>query len=100
MMRRAHTVVAGSDRIEEFVRRYNSRIENLPTAVDTDSFTPRDFARDRNTIPVIGWVGSHWTARYLEQVYPALQRLARDHEFVLRIIGADREVALPGVRTE
>ena len=100
MMRRAHTVVAGSDYIRDYVQQYSERVEVLPTAVDTDRFTPRDFDAERNPRPVIGWVGSHSTARYLDQLYPVLERLAQKHDFLLRIIGAGKEVSLSGVRAE
>jgi glycosyltransferase involved in cell wall biosynthesis len=99
-MRTAHTVIAGSEHIRQFVRQHNPSVEVLPTAIDTDRFTPRDFERDRNPLPVIGWVGSHSTAEHLELVYPAILRLAKTHEFVFRVIGAGLEVPLPGVRAE
>jgi glycosyltransferase involved in cell wall biosynthesis len=100
LMQVAHTVIAGSDRIRDFVRSHNQAVEVLPTAIDTDRFVPRDLDHERNPLPVIGWVGSHSTAPYLEPLYPVIQRLAREHEFVFRVVGASRKVALPSVHTE
>lgn len=100
MMHRAHTVVAGSEHIRSFVQQHAERVEVLPTAVDTDLFTPRDLSVEANERPVIGWVGSHSTASCLEQVYPALERLSRTHDFTLRIIGAGTQRPLDGVRVE
>lgn len=101
LMRRAHTVVTGSEYIRAFIQPHNSNVEILPTSIDTERFRPRDFDRERNPRPVIGWVGSQHTAPYLEQVvYPVIQRLAADHDFVFRVIGAGGATPLPGVNVE
>lgn len=100
LMRAAHTVVAGSERIRDFVRQHNSAVEVIPTAIDTERFIPRDRERERTPLPVIGWVGSHSTAPYLEPLYPVIQRLAREYQFVFRVVGAGNKVPLPGVNVE
>lgn len=100
LMRRAHTVVTGSDYIARVIERYNRNVKVLPTAVDTDRFRPRDFDVERNQRPVIGWVGTHSTAPYVERLYPVIQRLARNHEFVFRVVGAGRALPIPGVNVE
>src|SRR5262249_4606734 len=87
MMRVAHTVITGSEYIRDMIRPHNSRVEILPTAIDTDRFAPRDFDKERNPRPVIGWVGSQPTTPYLESLYPVIQRLAQSHDFVFRVIG-------------
>ena len=100
MMRVAHTVITGSEYLRDFIRPHNPRVEILPTAIDTDRFTPRDFAKQRNPRPVIGWVGSPPTTPYLETLYPVIQRLAKDHDFVFRVIGAGRQLPIDGVAVE
>jgi glycosyltransferase involved in cell wall biosynthesis len=100
LMRRAHTVIAGSEPIQDFARRHNPRVELIPTVIDTERFRPRDFKSERNPRPVIGWVGSHSTARFLEPLLPVFQSLARDHDFVLRIVGAGKTISIPGVNVE
>ncbi len=93
-------VIAGNTYLADFARRYNRQVTILPTVVDTHEFAgatpePRLVAR-----PVIGWIGSHSTAQYLELIAPALQNLALRRDFVFRVIGAGREVKVPGVQVE
>jgi glycosyltransferase involved in cell wall biosynthesis len=46
--------------------------------------------------PVIGWIGSKVTHRYLEHLAPALCELRRKREFVLNVI-SDKELNIPGL---
>lgn len=93
-------VLAGNEYLAEFARTYNRHVTVLPTVVDPDRFTNLRLDPPRDARPVIGWIGSHSTARYLDLVTPALRDLARDHKFVLRVIGAGRDVTVPGVDVE
>lgn len=100
LMRPASHVVVGSEPIAEFARSHSSEVSVIPTVIDTDKFAPRDFVKSRNPRPVIGWVGSRATAHFLEPLAPVLRELARRHDFVLRIVGAGREMTFPGVDVE
>lgn len=100
LIRRAHTVIVASGPIRDFVQQYSQSIEMIPTVVDTQQFYPRDFNTKSNPRPVIGWVGSHSTAHCLDHLFPVFEELARDHPFVLRIIGSGREIRIPNVEVE
>lgn len=100
IMKRAHSVVAGSEFIAEFARQHNERVHIVPTAVDTDRFAPRDLTTHSNPVPVIGWVGTHSTFRFVERLFGVFESLAKTHRFVLRIVGAGQPVEIPGVTVE
>ena len=100
LVRAAHCVIAGSEHIANFVRGHGAQVEIVSTAIDTERFTPRDFDRQRNPKPVIGWVGSPATAQFLEPIYPIIEKLARSHDFVFRVVGAGRRIPLSGVDCE
>lgn len=100
LIRWADVVVCGNSAIAEYARGKGAQTEIVPTVVDTEIFKP-DAARVTTDEPVIGWIGTHSTFPYLQTIFPILSRLAEDHRFRLKIVGAGREhVGVPGVRVE
>jgi len=109
-------ITAGNEYLASYARRHNRQVTVLPTVVDTEVFAktdrrPRSNGHSINGSgggpvmgpvmgPVIGWIGSHSTAQYLDLIAPALQRLARRQRFTFRVIGAGRDVKIPGVEVE
>jgi glycosyltransferase involved in cell wall biosynthesis len=104
-------VIAGNEYLASYARRHNRVVTILPTVVDTELFAGADPLRRPRVDqagkdacapgePVIGWIGSHSTAQYLDLIAPALECLARRRRFVFRVIGAGRDVNIPGVRVE
>jgi glycosyltransferase involved in cell wall biosynthesis len=98
LMRRAHSVLAGSEFIAEFCRKHSGSVRVLHTAIDTDRFSPRP--PDARPRPVVGWIGTHSTFPFVEELFPVFEDLARDHEFVLRLVGAGQGTTIPGVTVE
>jgi glycosyltransferase involved in cell wall biosynthesis len=101
-------IIAGNEYLASYARRHNRRVTVLPTVVDTELFAGDDVhMRTRGEIaarpvigPVIGWIGTHSTAQYLDLIAPALRRLASRRRFVFRVIGAGRDLNIPGVEVE
>lgn len=85
VIQRSACVVCGNRFIAEHVSAIGSKSVVIPTIVDTDIFKP--VTRD-NPVPVIGWIGTHSTYPFLRSLFPVLQKLAKKHEFILRIVGS------------
>ncbi len=99
LIRWSRTVVCGNQTIAEYVSRKGGHAEIIPTVVDLEKFRPREPRAE--SLPVLGWVGSHSTFPFLESILPALSELAKSNPFKLRIVGAGRaEVSVPGVEVE
>lgn len=92
-------ILAGNQYLAAYVNNYNQAVTILPTVVDAGRYG-RAARKSSNGLPVIGWIGTHSTAQYLEQIAPALEQLARRHKFSFRIIGAGRAVEIPGVTVD
>lgn len=100
LIRWAKTVTCGSRAIAEYVTAQGKQAVIIPTVVDTDRFRPRAEPQ-AGDVPVLGWVGTHSTYQYLASIFPALQRLAREHRFRLKVVGAgQKHVEIPGVEVE
>ena len=69
----------------DWASRLNRKTLVLPTTIDPTHYRlsgrPRDSSR-----PVIGWSGSHSTAKYLDLVRPVLKALQQSYDFELRVI--------------
>ena len=99
LIRWSRTVVCGNQTIAEYVSSKGGHTEIIPTVVDLEKFRPRE-SRDES-VPVLGWVGSHSTFPFLESILPALAELAKSHSFKLKIVGSGRAgVSVPGVDVE
>jgi glycosyltransferase involved in cell wall biosynthesis len=89
----------GNEFLAQYARRHTAAVTVIPTVVDTSRFVPRPAEAPRS-VPVVGWIGSPTTYRYLLGIADILRDVARRHEFVLRVSGAGRPVEIPGVRVE
>jgi glycosyltransferase involved in cell wall biosynthesis len=77
----ANSVLAGK------VREFNGAVpvEIIPSSVDVNAFTPKmDY--NLSSPPVIGWIGTKSTLRYLALISSAFTELHSKRDFVLRII--------------
>ena len=99
IIRRSALVLAGNEYLADYARARNSNVAVLPTCVDTTVFAPRATPAPPGATPVIGWIGTHSTTRYLKSLAAPLRRLAATDKFVLRLSGTAEPVHLDGVTT-
>jgi glycosyltransferase involved in cell wall biosynthesis len=91
-------VTVGNEFLAAYARQFNPRVTVIPTVVDTDRFVPRaGAAHQAGHQPVVGWIGSPTTFRYLESIKDVLAAVAARHPFTLKVSGAGRDVNFPGV---
>lgn len=98
LIARADLVFAGNAYLAEYAAQHSRHVRIVPTVVDTNRFCPG--RREHAGPPIVGWVGSPSTARYLDQLLPVLDRVGREHPFVLRLVGAGRDFHLQHVKVE
>lgn len=100
LIRWSRVVICGNQAIAAHAGELGATTVVIPTVVDTERFRPVE-RLGRSGLPVLGWIGSHSTFRYLESIFPALQRLARTAPFRLLVVGSGRAgIDLPGVEVE
>jgi glycosyltransferase involved in cell wall biosynthesis len=92
VLSRASLVLAGNRYLEDYARQYNERVLFFPTVVDTDRFTPSP-ARAAARTPVVGWMGTPETVRYLREITPAIEAAAQRVPLSLMVVGAGAPAA-------
>lgn len=99
LLARSDAAIAGNSYLEDYAKNFARRTQQLPTPVDTQSFTPQPKAVAAPV--VVGWIGSHSTAPYLALAREALQRLQLEMGEQLRLvfIGAG-DFRMPDLKAE
>ena len=92
----AHVMV-GNPYLASYAQQVNPNVTIIPSTIDTHKYQLRK--SEPTAVPVIGWTGSHSTVQHLDTLSGALRRLAKSHQFRLRVIGATT-YQLPGIDVE
>ena len=101
VLRWSRQVIAGNAYLAAYARAYQRRVTVIPTPIDTTRYQPRHTSdASSEAVPVIGWVGTPTSAKYVESYRDVFRQLAARRRFILRIVGAGRPVSLPGVTVD
>lgn len=95
--RLATHVMAGNPYLADYALQVNDQVTIVPTTIDTEKYTLEP--KPQSDIAIIGWSGSYSTVQHLDTLRGALQRLARQERFKLRVIGTS-QYELEGVDVE
>lgn len=81
-------VICGNNYLAEWFGRWNSKVDVIPTAVDTERYLPV-VANKRSDLPlVIGWIGTSGNYKYLYGIESALEKVMRAHPGTrLKVVG-------------
>ena len=99
LMAASDAVLAGNSFLGEYARGHAGNVVVLPTCIDTERFRPAEGVRADGTC-VVGWIGSHSTAKYLVSLVPVLEAVAREHPFRLAVVGSPAPLRVEGVAVD
>lgn len=102
LMRHANFVIAGNLYIANYAKLSGAKsIKIIPTVVDLNHYPNRikHFNNALKSKPIVVWIGTPSTVKYLQLVAPALQALALKLPYTLRVIGGGK-VSITGVDIE
>ncbi len=80
-------VLAGNRFLADYAKPHAGRVVIFPTCIDTEKFRPHDQPSPSNNRCVVGWIGSHSTAKYLRSLLPVLEQVALKDPFDLYVVG-------------
>ena len=95
MMHYSDKITVSTPVMQEHLARYNKPTEFIYSPVDTDLITPDPKPHDVFTI---GWIGSPYTALYVESLEKVFQKMAEKCVFKLLIVGA--KISMKGIDVE
>jgi len=98
VMRNSSCVVAGNEYLAMRARKAGARrVELVPTVVDRERY--QCGRSDLTTKPIIGWIGSPSTQRYVVDIRDALKKVCNETGAQLLLVGATEIVReqLPGI---
>lgn len=86
LIKYADHVISCTPKLDEFVRRYNSKSTDISSTIDTDIYLPKKDYQLHSPI-IIGWSGSHSTSKYLHLLRGVLVHISKEHSIILKVIG-------------
>jgi len=74
LMKSANHVITSTPALEEFARKYNNQVSDIPTTLQVDRFTPKTNYEIKDEL-ILGHSGSHSTSKYLKSIEPVFEKL-------------------------
>ncbi|UOK43758.1 MULTISPECIES: glycosyltransferase family 4 protein [Flavobacterium] len=91
VMKNAENVVAGNEYLAEKARVSGAKnVVIIPTVIDISRYDTVQL-RDREKI-VVGWIGSPSTFKYVKNIFPVFEELAKHYPIEVHIVGANEDV--------
>lgn len=100
IMKWASVISAGNDYLLKYAQKYNENLILNPTTIDTENYhNPLKYSITKSDKIVIGWTGTHTTAKYLEFLVPIIERLSLEFEFEFHVISNEEPITkLPNLK--
>ncbi len=97
----AQHVIAGNDYLADYARKFNKRVEVIPTVIDTERYVPKPTVTRPDGTVVIGWTGSLTSVAHLQLALPMLRELQAEQgdRIIFRVI-SDRPLEADGLSIE
>lgn len=88
VMHHSSTVIAGNGYLAERARRAGaSKVEVIPTVVDAERYQQKKKPSTR--IPIVGWIGTPQTSRYLKSLLPVFESIKNEMPVRFVAVGAN-----------
>jgi len=88
LLRRSDLAFCGNAYLQTYAAQYCKHSEIIPTTVDVNAYIPTA-AKTANTVPVLGWIGSPSTWKYMAPLSETLRSLVAAKKLSVLIVGAN-----------
>jgi len=81
-------VIVSADYIKQYVQEYNPHVVIIPTSIDSQRYTVKNYDKDSSKFVTIGWAGSASGLVYLQDLEEVFQNLSKLYSIELKIISS------------
>jgi glycosyltransferase involved in cell wall biosynthesis len=85
IFRCSRMVIAGNSYLAEFAKKFNTKVEIIPTPVNSDIYCPRQKPMSGQRV-TIGWMGTASNLKYLFPLIPVMKQILADSKVRFLII--------------
>ncbi len=86
IMKWATKISAGNQYLVDYAKQFNQNSIINPTTIDTENYHNPALYSTKNEKVVIGWTGTHTTAKYLDFLVPIIEKLSEEFDFEFQVI--------------
>lgn len=80
-------ISVGNEFLASYGGSFNKNTMIIPTTIDTENLhNPTLYPQKTNSLPIIGWTGTHSTLHYLDQIMPVIKDIEQTHDLVFMVI--------------
>jgi glycosyltransferase involved in cell wall biosynthesis len=87
LMKHADHIITTTSYLVDICRKYNQYVTSIPPSLDDKIIYP--IKKNQEDRIRIGWLGSHSTEQYLELVRDAIQKINKEYDIRLILMGAE-----------
>jgi glycosyltransferase involved in cell wall biosynthesis len=99
VMKNSACVLAGNNYLAEYAKKAGAkRIDILPTVIDGSRYVQKTITSGHKI--VIGWIGSPSTFKYLKSLRSVFEKLGKQHNIEIQIVGANKNLGLSTIEKQ
>jgi glycosyltransferase involved in cell wall biosynthesis len=94
LLKKAKRVVVGNSVLFQDIKKYNSKITVIPTAINMNIYDKKEeynssIKKDKryNKQIVLGWIGSRTTIPFIKKILPVIHKIGKKRNIVLHLVG-------------
>jgi len=98
LIKLANIITVGSHAIFNHIKKYHKSVILIPTSVKFENYPKK--IHNQNSIPIIGWIGSTSTEKYLSVILNPLLKLSKNYSFKFKIISSNSGIKTKNIFQE
>ena len=91
MVKKSTAILAGNYFHLNYLKNFNNNIYYFPTTIDFKRYNYLNYKNKHTTFTIV-WIGTPSTTLYLDQITNVLNKIKKDYQINIKLIGADKNI--------